>query len=173
MKPVKEIDVLALVGAIFTFVGGTFTALGAWLWFNLESMVARGSAVFEGDMDEETFSMLIFSMGLLTLLLGLFLVCKAIRKRKREKRLVLAGRYVWAEVVDVQYDWSTRINGRPSLTLLFREDAADFGSREFRAGPFPDTEELHRAPRARAKVYIDTESDDYFVDMSTMDHAMN
>lgn len=171
MKPIRRIDVLGLVGGLFTLVGGTFTALGTWLYFNLEDMVRNGSAQFEGDMDEAMFSALIGGIGAVALVLGLFLVARTIGKNRLEKRLVKAGRYVWAEVVDVRYDWSVRINDRPSLSVMLREDASDFGSREFWAGPFADTERLRKAPRAKVKVYIDFESDDYFVDMSTMECA--
>lgn len=172
MKTPKEIDILAMVGAIFAFVGSILGSAGVWLCLNLEQLIESGSVTFEGDMGPEFLAWMMTGMGLLCLGLGLFLICLSIRNRRKARRLVEGGRYVWAEIVDIQYDWSARINNKPSLRIMLREDAADFGSREFTAGPFPDIEALRRMGKAKVKVYVDLESDDYFVDMSTARYDM-
>ncbi len=154
-----------LVGIIFSVVGAVFLAVGTWMALNLERILASPNISVEGD--PRVIPAVFTAIGAIELVLGLCMAGSHIRRRRHDMALVRSGRFVWAEVTDVQYDWSVRINHEPALRVVLRELG---GERQFHAGPLAATDWLLAAAdcRARAKAYLGDADGDYFADLSTL-----
>ena len=109
MEPAKKkfgIGVYGLAGAIFAFVGAVFLTVGSVIW--VRSFFSRGA-----EREVMLFFPLIFiGMGAIFFILGLFLISLEVRKRRRQKRAIEGGQFVYAEVSGVGINTSVNVNGR-------------------------------------------------------------
>ena len=100
-------SVLQIVAIVFVTLGSVYGLLGGvFLVTGHSELLPVGSA----------FTML----GILFLCIALLLFLREHRKRKRARAMVDAGRYVWAEVVDVVSNNMVRVNGRYCCNLVAR-----------------------------------------------------
>ena len=96
---------MKLIGIIYTILGSVFTALGLGLGLGLR---------------EVPFFLIFGGLGSIFLVLGIVFLILEGRKKRRFQKLVSAGRYLWAEVVDVDIDSSVRVNGSPMRRIVVR-----------------------------------------------------
>ena len=100
-------SVLQIVALVFSVLGGVYALLGV-------IFIAAGEPVLR------TVGSIFAPVGVVLLTVALLLFWLAYRKKKRAQALLSAGRYVWAEVVDVVPNRGVRVNGRYCCNLVAR-----------------------------------------------------
>ncbi len=102
-----RLNVYALLGLIFTLMGGMFSIAAAILGYAVPSQESKAVMIS------------FFAVGIPFLLVGLgFLIWEA-RKRAQIRRLVAAGHYIWGTVSKIDWDTTVRINHRhPNVAVV-------------------------------------------------------
>lgn len=100
-------SVLQIIALVFSVLGGVYALLGG-------IFIASGEPVLR------TVGSIFVPVGVVFLTIALLLLLLAYRKKKRAQALLSAGRYVWAEVVDVVPNRSVRVNRRYCCNLVAR-----------------------------------------------------
>ena len=151
--PGGRISVFGLIGWIYTVLGGLFFLCGVLLLMLTQGPGQLTGAIFAG-------------IGGLFLLLGLVFLFVEWGKRRRRKRLIATGRYLWGEIVDwTQNPYVTvghrhpwifgvrYVDGR-GVTHIFKSEGVQ---------TYPDSSLRGK----RVKVYIgDDQFRRYYVDLS-------
>ena len=119
------IDILS---AVFTALGGGFLLLGVCLLIFSRQWV---------------LALPFLTVGPVFLLVGIPFFLRSHQKRKGAQQALDEGRYFFAEIVDVQMDYSVRVNGRcPSYVVAQMTDPYGkvhvFKSRNFQKTAVPD-----------------------------------
>ncbi len=96
-----------IVTLVFSVLGGIYVLLGGVLIFAGHSVMLIVGSVFA-------------LLGTVFLCVGALLFFLECRKRKRARAMVAAGRYIWAEVVDVVPNRNVRVNGRYCCNIVAR-----------------------------------------------------
>ena len=117
-----------ILGTVFTALGGGFLLLGVILLLFIRQWV---------------LALPFLIVGPVFLLVGLPFFLHAHKKRKAAQQALDEGRYFFAEIVDMQMDYSVRVNGRcPSYLVARMTDPYGkvhvFKSRNFRKTAVPD-----------------------------------
>lgn len=155
MKRKLELDVFAMVGIIFTIVGVPTTVVGAWFAAHPEWVEANATG------DAWLMAPVFLFCGILSLGLGILLVCLWIRKLRRRNRALEKGTYVWGKVESIQSDWTQRINGWPTMFLVA---GAEYGDRHMQfEGPRKHCRAVFPEIGSSVRVYIDADTDAYAV----------
>ena len=104
----KPVSALGIVGIVFSLMGTVFMISGTAVW-SLSS-----------DQDAKIVGPVHLLLGGVFLLLGvIFLMIVGFRRRKA-KKLMESGRYIWGEIVAVEADTKIRINHRHPYYVLVR-----------------------------------------------------
>lgn len=99
-KAKMECDALFVVGIIFSIVGPAL-------------LVAGVSAFLAVHSEENIIFLIVYgSTGLIFLVIGLVFLVIKIRKKQRCSRLLQAGSYVMAEIMETKINYHVRVNGR-------------------------------------------------------------
>lgn len=159
----KRMDVFGLTGGIFTGVGGIIFGSGVWMWLNREWLQESPNVHMEGDMSLEMMAFLFLGLGGLSLALGVFLLVKGIRTARHRRWLMLHGRAVWAEVIQVKEDWSVRVNGAPLARVV-----AVYDGRELSEGGISWKYMDGVVPGALVRAYLGTDAVDYVMDLESV-----
>lgn len=109
----KEVNVIMLIGTIFGLIGLFFSVIGIVFFFFLDTL--RANATGNGDiiMLPLTFT----GIGVIMLGLGLAMCVANFMRKKKIKRLMEEGQYIYAEVKDVIMNYNVTINGRHPFVL--------------------------------------------------------
>lgn len=97
-----------LIGAIFSLLGGIFLVVGICV------------GVLSNDEDAAMLGWMFGGFGVFFLGIGLICLVVALRKKRRQDALVQAGRYVWGEISDYQFNYNVSVNGRHAIVLMVR-----------------------------------------------------
>lgn len=147
----------ALCGVVFTSVGSLFVILGAWMCLNMDFVASHGTG------SVEMLPVMFVGLGSVFGVLGAVVLRGVTRRRAEIRRLLDAGEFVQARVVEVFDDDSVRVNRRPGVRVRCvhadplsgeeREFVSDpLFSREPRAG-FGETVRVYVSSRGRSHVY--------------------
>ncbi len=104
--------VLRILGMVYAILGAGFLALGILL-------------SFMPDRDGMLFGLIFGGIGSIFLLLGLAFLLTELRRKRRAQRLVDAGRYLWAQVVEITVQHNVTINGSHPCAVLACYTAPD------------------------------------------------
>ena len=100
-KSKTGLSALLIVGSIFTILGAVFLATGVIIYYALEE--EEGAILF----------LLIFGgIGLLFFVLGVIFLIVELKKKLRNDKLLGAGNYVMAEVLEVTLNYNVAVNRR-------------------------------------------------------------
>lgn len=101
---------------VFLMIGIIFTAIG--IGYLMAAIVIRLSAVVR-EKGESTFRVLIFGMlgVIFSIVGGIFLVIE-IKKRIRDTKLLNAGNYITAEIVEINICYNVRMNYRHPYVVV-------------------------------------------------------
>lgn len=145
---------LLIVGSVFTIVGASFLAIGLIIYYALKE--EEGAILF----------LLIFGgIGLLFFVLGVIFLIVELKKKLRNDKLLGAGNYVMAEVLEVTLNYNVAVNRRhPYIVRCRYQDMYGnvhiFKSRDL----FFDPTDLLKD--RMVKVYVDGENyKHYYVDI--------
>ena len=145
---------LLIVGSIFTILGAVFLATGVIIYYALKE--EEGAILF----------LLIFGgIGLLFFVLGVIFLIVELKKKLRNDKLLGAGNYVMAEVLEVTLNYNVAVNRRhPYIVRCRYQDMYGnvhiFKSRDL----FFDPTDLLKD--RMVKVYVDGENyKHYYVDI--------
>ena len=145
---------LLIVGSVFTIVGASFLAIGLIIYYALKE--EEGAILF----------LLIFGgIGLLFFALGVIFLIVELKKKLRNDKLLGAGNYVMAEVLEVTLNYNVAVNRRhPYIVRCRYQDMYGnvhiFKSRDL----FFDPTDLFKDQMV--KVYVDGENyKHYYVDI--------
>lgn len=97
-----------LLGTIFSPLGAIFLGVGISV------------AVIVGDHEAAMLGLIFSGLGAVFLGIGLICLGFALRKKRRQDALLQAGRYVWGEIADYQYNYNVSVNGRHAFVLMVR-----------------------------------------------------
>lgn len=104
----KPINALAIIGWIYTLLGGLFVALGIGL-----SVALKGTDVI-------MIGLIFGGIGSIFLILGIVFLCIIAAKRATRRRLLEQGRYIWGEVIACEMNVNVTINGTHPYYLVVR-----------------------------------------------------
>ena len=145
---------LLIVGSVFTILGAVFLATGVIIYYALEE--EEGAILF----------LLIFGgIGLLFFVLGVIFLIVELKKKLRNDKLLNAGNYVMAQIMEVSLNYNVTVNRRhPYIVRCRYEDMYGnvhiFKSRDL----FFDPTDLLKV--RLVKVYVDGENyKHYYVDI--------
>ena len=100
-KSKTGLSALLIVGSIFTILGAVFLATGVIIYYALKE--EEGAILF----------LLIFGgIGLLFFVLGVIFLIVELKKKLRNDKLLGAGNYVMAEVLEVTLNYNVAVNRR-------------------------------------------------------------
>ena len=100
-KSKTGLSALLIVGSVFTIVGASFLAIGLIIYYALKE--EEGAILF----------LLIFGgIGLLFFVLGVIFLIVELKKKLRNDKLLGAGNYVMAEVLEVTLNYNVAVNRR-------------------------------------------------------------
>ena len=153
-KSKTGLSALLIVGSIFTILGAVFLATGVIMYYALKE--DEGAILF----------LLIFGgIGLLFFVLGVIFLIVELKKKLRNDKLLGAGNYVMAEVLEVTLNYNVAVNRRhPYIVRCRYQDMYGnvhiFKSRDL----FFDPTDLLKD--RMVKVYVDGENyKHYYVDI--------
>lgn len=153
-KSKTGLSALLIVGSIFTILGAVFLATGVIIYYALKE--EEGAILF----------LLIFGgIGLLFFVLGVIFLIVELKKKLRNDKLLGAGNYVMAEVLEVTLNYNVAVNRRhPYIVRCRYQDMYGnvhiFKSRDL----FFDPTDLLKD--RMVKVYVDGENyKHYYVDI--------
>ena len=153
-KSKTGLSALLIVGSIFTILGAVFLATGVIIYYALKE--EEGAILF----------LLIFGgIGLLFFALGVIFLIVELKKKLRNDKLLRAGNYVMAEVLEVTLNYNVAVNRRhPYIVRCRYQDMYGnvhiFKSRDL----FFDPTDLFKDQMV--KVYVDGENyKHYYVDI--------
>ena len=153
-KSKTGLSALLIVGSIFTILGAVFLATGVIIYYALKE--EEGAILF----------LLIFGgIGLLFFALGVIFLIVELKKKLRNDKLLGAGNYVMAEVLEVTLNYNVAVNRRhPYIVRCRYQDMYGnvhiFKSRDL----FFDPTDLFKDQMV--KVYVDGENyKHYYVDI--------
>ena len=153
-KSKTGLSALLIVGSVFTIVGASFLAIGLIIYYALKE--EEGAILF----------LLIFGgIGLLFFVLGVIFLIVELKKKLRNDKLLGAGNYVMAEVLEVTLNYNVAVNRRhPYIVRCRYQDMYGnvhiFKSRDL----FFDPTDLLKD--RMVKVYVDGENyKHYYVDI--------
>lgn len=139
--------VLTILGGIYTAIGGSCTAA---LW----------------NQEERLIGVVFLGIGLLFLIAGVSCLSVWIRRKHRIQKMLDAGRYVWAEVIDIVPNFGVQVNGRCVYNVMARYTDM-YGTKHLFKSP---NQRIIRDPDLfgrKVKVYIEDETYGfYYVDVS-------
>lgn len=106
-KAKQGISALLIVGIVFACMGAVYLAVGIafFLWER---------------EDVAVFLMSFGGLGLIFLIAGAICLFLEIRKRRRCNRLLSAGRYITAEITEVNICYTVRVNRRYPYVVICR-----------------------------------------------------
>ena len=157
---------MLLIGLIFSILGGVFTVLGTVFLLSLpETLGLIMGAAFGG-------------VGSVFLAVGIIFLIGESRRKRRIKKLLEAGRYVWGEIIELAPNYNIRINGRnPYLAVVRHTDSRGqnhlFRSESLRIYPDP------ALVGKQVRIYIgDQTFHNYYVDLEAIlpkyiEHSQN
>lgn len=153
-KSKTGVSALLIVGSVFAIVGAVFLATGGITYFALKE--EEGAILF----------LLIFGgIGLLFFILGLIFLIVVAQKKARSDKLLNAGNYVMAEILEVALNYNVAVNRRhPYIVRCRYQDMYGnvhiFKSRDL----YFDPTDLFKDQMV--KVYVDGENyKRYYVDI--------
>jgi hypothetical protein len=156
-RKLKRRDPRYIVGFCFAFIGLVFFIIGVILFITLveEKDLLFLKAVFTG-------------MGGVFAVIGVCVMAAAYRQNAMFKRLKENGVYVMADITDVEYDYSMRVNGRfPYSYLICRSYNGTGGYMEYKSETVKNA--LTPYIGRQVKVYYDArDEDNYYVDLESI-----
>jgi len=99
-----------IIGIIYTILGGIFIAVG----------IGVGIAAHDIDGFGWMFTGIFGGIGSLFFVLGILFLILNSRSKKRARRLVEAGNYIYAEVSHVEMNYHISVNGRHPYNVICR-----------------------------------------------------
>ena len=153
----RSVSAIWIVGLVFTLLGGLFLILGAALLYGLRHTEAWITGV------------VFLAVGGVFFPVGLILLAEDAKQRRRLKRLVESGRYVWGQVVALEPNTRIRINDRHPYYAVIR--CTDLYGRETRYESRSSMALRHRNDLVgrQVKVYVgDDPAKDYAVDLDSL-----
>lgn len=141
------------------FIGVIFAILGTIFFFiGIAIVIALGG--------EWVF--LVFSLiGLIFATLGASFIGKCLGKQKESKRLVEENNYLEAEIIEIQPDWSTQINGQPVFRVIARYYNVD-GTPQIYTSDMVIQNPDPLLTKSFVRVYYDsTDSNLYYMDLKS------
>lgn len=156
MKQPEVLRVFAIVGGVFTFLGGVYFVVGIWCLVNADWTAKQ---VRVGNMPVSMF----ICGNILLLCVGLGSLMFYRSSVRYVKRLKTTGKELLAEVISVEEDWSVVVNGQPTAMV-----SCLYEGHEFRTGGI-SWKRIPMAPgRMFVKLYVGDTWDNFYVDASTM-----
>lgn len=148
---------LWIVGFTFGLIGLSFLVVGAGLYF------------VPADADARIVALVFLPMGAAFLLGGGVALLVQRAKKKRAQRMVDAGRYLWAEIVEFRPNYNVCFNGRNPYIVVVRHTDTQGRHHLFKSESMmklcPDPALYGK----RVKVYYeDTSFRHYYVDVSEL-----
>lgn len=156
---------LLLGGSTFAGVGALFTFLGLVMFINFDSIKDS----IEGNGPPILLPIIFTALGIMALVIGVWMLLNVRKAAKRNRRLVQAGNYVVADIVDDYPDYSMTMNGCPATRLVCEwTDPSTGTTYQFESDQFFGGLNKYRN-NPRLIVYVDVESgyEDYYVDLKS------
>lgn len=143
---------LKIIGLIYCPLGSLFVIIGIALGIFVNPLFL---AMFGG-------------IGGIFVVLGVIFLVLVAKKKKRYEALVSSGKYFWADVAEISYDASVRINGRCPRILIVRYVAPNGEIRMFRSRPITKSCPMDLVGR-KVRVYADESNlRNYYVDVEPL-----
>ena len=147
------INAITIIGAVFTGLGLVFLVLGTCLAVGLR------------EQGKSMIGVIFVIIGSPFLLIGAFFLTVTFKKIKRANEMLVSGRYVWAQIVDLSPNLMVTINGRHPVELTAAYIDAKGLTHVFRASSHKlvwDSQLLQK----QVKVYYEDETfRHYYVDL--------
>lgn len=153
----RYVSALLIIGLAFSLIGVPFLISGAVCWYSL------------GDTEAWMVGPVHMLLGCVFSGIGIGFLAVLARRRRRAKKLLEGGRYLWGEITALEPDIRIRINNRHPYRVLVRStDASGRTANRFSASTMALRGREDLVGRY-VKVYIGENPDkDYHVDIGSL-----